>query len=154
MCDGRSSASWTMSSARSVSTASMPAAARASLSPISWVAMDLIFTTLSAPSARTRPATTAFAAAPSTARCTTPPANGGQAGRAARGRVLRPGGRPPVALVGQQGPGDGRVLQGEGTAEAAARTLVGQLDQVEPGHRPEQPMWTVTQPQQPQPVAG
>ena len=45
MCDGSSPASWTISSARSVSTASMPAAASASLSPISSVVSDLTFTT-------------------------------------------------------------------------------------------------------------
>ena len=53
MCDGLSSPSWTMSSARSVSCAVMPAASSASLRPISWVAIDLTLTTSSAPVART-----------------------------------------------------------------------------------------------------
>ena len=44
---GLSWPSWTISSARSVSQAAIPAAARASLSPISWVAIDLTLTTSS-----------------------------------------------------------------------------------------------------------
>ena len=51
--------SWTISSARSVSHAAMPAASSASLSPISWVAIDLTLTTSSAPVARTRSVTIA-----------------------------------------------------------------------------------------------
>ena len=46
---GRSSPSCTISSARSVSQAAMPCAASASLSPISWVAIDLTLTTSSMP---------------------------------------------------------------------------------------------------------
>jgi hypothetical protein len=46
---GRSCPSWTMSSARSVSQARIPAASRASLSSISWVAIDLTLTTSSVP---------------------------------------------------------------------------------------------------------
>ena len=42
---GLSWPSWTISSARSVSQAAIPAAARASLRPISWVAIDLTLTT-------------------------------------------------------------------------------------------------------------
>ena len=49
MCDGRSCPSWTISSARSVSQASMPSRASASLSSISWVAIDLTLTTSVAP---------------------------------------------------------------------------------------------------------
>ncbi len=45
MCEGRSWPSWTMSSARSVSQTSIPSRARASLSSISWVAIDLTLTT-------------------------------------------------------------------------------------------------------------
>ena len=45
MCDGRSWPSWTISSARSVSTAAMPSAASASLRPISSVAIDLTLMT-------------------------------------------------------------------------------------------------------------
>ena len=45
MCEGRSWPSWTISSARSVSYAVMPAASSASLSPISCVAIDLTLTT-------------------------------------------------------------------------------------------------------------
>ena len=47
MCEGRSSPSWTISSARSVSQAEMPSAASASLSPISWVTIDFTLTTSS-----------------------------------------------------------------------------------------------------------
>ena len=47
--EGRSSPSCTISSARSVSQAAMPSAASASLSPISWVAIDLTLTTSSTP---------------------------------------------------------------------------------------------------------
>jgi len=71
---GRSSPSWTISSARSVSTARMPSAARASFSPVSWVAIDLTLTTESAPASRTRRATIALASAASRAQCTWPPA--------------------------------------------------------------------------------
>ena len=71
---GRSSPSWTMSSARSVSIAVMPTASSASLRPVSWVAIDLTLTTLSAPACRTRSATIALASAASLAQCTWPPA--------------------------------------------------------------------------------
>ncbi len=67
---GLSSPSWTISSARSVSTAVMPSAASASFSPVSWVAMDLTFTTRSAPAARVREATRAFASSAPSAQCT------------------------------------------------------------------------------------
>jgi hypothetical protein len=52
---GRSWPSWTISSARSVSVASIPAAPSASFSPISWVAIDLTLTTLVCPVARIKP---------------------------------------------------------------------------------------------------
>ena len=45
MCDDRSPASWMISSARSVSIASIPASASASLRPISSVVSDLTLTT-------------------------------------------------------------------------------------------------------------
>ena len=67
---GRSWPSWTMSSARSVSSAPMPSAASASFSPVSWVVMLLTLTTASAPAARTRPATIAFASSAPAAQCT------------------------------------------------------------------------------------
>ena len=73
MCDGLSCASWTMSSARSVSTAAMPRSSRYSLSPISWVAIDLTLSTSVAPVARTSSVTIRFASSASTAQCTTPP---------------------------------------------------------------------------------
>ena len=71
---GRSWPSCTMSSARSVSTARMPLAARASFSPVSWVAIDLTFTTVSASASLTSRATIALASAASRAQCTWPPA--------------------------------------------------------------------------------
>ena len=71
---GRSSLSWTISSARSVSSAAIPASARASFMPISWVAMDFTLTTSSAPARFTRSATMALASAPSRAQCTCAPA--------------------------------------------------------------------------------
>ena len=74
MCEGRSRPSWTMSSARSVSQAAMPSRASASLSSISWVAIDLTLTTSSAPAAWTRSTTMAFASAASRAQWTVPPA--------------------------------------------------------------------------------
>ncbi len=52
----------------------MPSAASASFSPVSWVAIDFTLTTRSAPAARTRPATIAFASPASCAQCTCPPA--------------------------------------------------------------------------------
>ena len=56
---GRSSPSCTISSARSVSQAAMPSAASASLSPISWVTIDLTLTTSSTPWALATSATIA-----------------------------------------------------------------------------------------------
>ncbi len=61
MCEGFSWASWMMYSPRSVSTGVMPAAARASLSSISSVAMDFDFTTRRAPAARAMSSTMARA---------------------------------------------------------------------------------------------
>ena len=74
MCDGRSPPSCTMSSARSVSQAAIPSFARASLSSISWVTIDLTLITSSAPASRTRRATMALASAASRAQWTVPPA--------------------------------------------------------------------------------
>src|SRR6266540_3898765 len=71
MCDGKSLLSWTISSARSVSTAWIPAASSASFSSISWVAIDLTLTTSVTPVARTTSVTTAHASAASRAQCTT-----------------------------------------------------------------------------------
>ena len=48
----------------------MPAAASASLSPVSWVAIDFTFTTWSAPAARVSETTRALASAASPAQCT------------------------------------------------------------------------------------
>ncbi len=67
-----------MSSARSVSTASIPASASASLRPISCVAIDFTLTTLvtgssGLPAARTRSVTIRFASWASRAQWTTPP---------------------------------------------------------------------------------
>ncbi len=70
---GRSSPSCTISSARSVSNASIPAASSASLSPISAVAIDLTLTTSRAPAARARPTTISLASLASRAQCTVPP---------------------------------------------------------------------------------
>ena len=77
MCDDCSPASWMISSARSVSIASMPWAASASLSPISSVAIDLTLITSRGWVGRASPAmpaTIAFASAASRAQWTTPPA--------------------------------------------------------------------------------
>jgi hypothetical protein len=63
-----------ISSARSVSTAVMPAAASASFRPISSVAIDLTLTTWSAPAARASEATISLASVASAAQCTRPPA--------------------------------------------------------------------------------
>ena len=63
-----------MSSARSVSQAAIPSRASASLSSISWVAIDLTLMTSSAPASRTIRATIAFASAASRAQWTVPPA--------------------------------------------------------------------------------
>ena len=74
MCDDRSPASWMISSARSVSIASTPALASASLRPISSVVSDLILTTSFAPWPVTIPAMIWLASAASRAQCTRPPA--------------------------------------------------------------------------------
>ena len=74
MCDDQSPASWLMSSARSVSTAAIPSAARASLRPISSVAIDLTLMTSETPWSRAMPATIALASTASRAQCTSPPA--------------------------------------------------------------------------------
>ncbi len=74
MCEGKSSSSWMISSARSVSTARTPAAASCSFSEISSVAIDLTFTTSSSPCDRAMSATIAHASSPSRAQCTRPPA--------------------------------------------------------------------------------
>ncbi len=70
---GLSCPSWTISSARSVSVAVMPAASSASLSPISCVAIDLTFTTSVSPVACTSRVTMAFASSASRAQWTVPP---------------------------------------------------------------------------------
>ena len=93
--EGRSSPSWTISSARSVSQAAIPSAASASLSPISWVTIDLTLTTSSTPCDFATSATIRLASSASRAQCTTAPCCG-QPGLeldagAARGR---PGSRP------------------------------------------------------------
>ena len=74
MCDDQSPSSWRISSAKSVSSAWMPASASAALRPISSVVSDLTFTTSSTPCARATAATAAFASAASRAQCTWPPA--------------------------------------------------------------------------------
>ena len=74
MCDDRSPASWMISSARSVSIASMPTCARASFRPISSVVSDLILTTSFAPWPATIPAMIRLASAASRAQWTCPPA--------------------------------------------------------------------------------
>ena len=56
-CDGRSPASWTISSARSVSSGLIPAASSASFSPSSSVVSDLTLTTSRSPVASTSPTT-------------------------------------------------------------------------------------------------
>ena len=63
-----------MSSARSVSQAAMPSASRASLRPISWVTIDLTFTTSSMSWAFATSATIAHASAASRAQRTVAPA--------------------------------------------------------------------------------
>ena len=74
MCEGKSSSSWMISSARSVSTAWMPSAARLALRSISSVAIDFTFTTSSTPCDRAIEATIEHASLPSFAQCTVPPA--------------------------------------------------------------------------------
>ena len=73
MWEGKSSPSCTMSSARSVSCAKMPAFSSSSFRAISWVAMDLILTTLSSPVARTRSWMISLASLESRAQWTWPP---------------------------------------------------------------------------------
>ncbi len=73
MCDGLSCPSWTINSARSVSTAAMPCSSRYSLSPISCVAIDLTLTISLAPVACTSSVTMRLASSASAAQCTTPP---------------------------------------------------------------------------------
>lgn len=73
MCDGRSSASWTISSARSVSSAAMPWLSRCSLRPISCVAIDLTLRISSLPVALTSRVTISLASTPSRAQWTVPP---------------------------------------------------------------------------------
>ena len=63
-----------MSSARSVSQAAIPSASSASLRSISWVTIDLIFTTSSTPLAFAMSATMRLASAASRAQCTVMPA--------------------------------------------------------------------------------
>jgi hypothetical protein len=71
---GRSSPSCTISSARSVSQARIPAASSASLSRVSWVAIDLTLTTSSAPCRRAMSTTIVLASSASRAQCTVAPA--------------------------------------------------------------------------------
>ena len=73
MWDGRSWPSCTISSARSVSYAAMPASASASFRPISWVTIDFTFTTSVSPVACTSRVTIALASFASDAQCTVPP---------------------------------------------------------------------------------
>ena len=70
MCEGVSPASWTISSARSVSTAVTPARARPSFSPISSVASDFTLITSRASRSRAMRATIATASAASRAQWT------------------------------------------------------------------------------------
>ncbi len=74
MCEGQSPSSWRISSAKSVSIASTPPAASASLRPISSVVSDFTFTTSVTPCARATLSTAAFASAASRAQCTVAPA--------------------------------------------------------------------------------
>ena len=74
MCDCLSPASWMISSARSVSIASIPRACRPSLRSISSVASDLTLITSRVPLPSAMRATIAVASAPSRAQCTVPPA--------------------------------------------------------------------------------
>ena len=73
MCDGLSSPSWTISSARSVSWAWIPALSRCSLRPVSWVAIDFTLTTSVSPVSRTRSVIISLASLASRAQWTTPP---------------------------------------------------------------------------------
>ena len=73
MCEGFSWASWMMYSPRSVSTGLTPAASRASLSSISSVAIDLLFTAMRTPLSRQRRRTMSRASSPVAAQWTWPP---------------------------------------------------------------------------------
>ena len=73
-----------MSSARSVSQAAMPSASRASLRPISAVAIDLTLTTSSTPWAWATEATIAHASSASRAQWTVAPARVRDASRVSR----------------------------------------------------------------------
>ena len=73
MCDGRSPASCTMYSPRSVSTLVSPAASNAAPRSISSVAIDLLLTTVRAPRARARSSTMRRASAGVGARWTCTP---------------------------------------------------------------------------------
>ena len=89
----------------------MPAASSASLSPISWVAIDLTLTTSSAPVACTSRVTIALASSASRAQCTVPPRAVtcssscdqvlGEAGHG--GGLDRPAGLAQLLPVGQLG---------------------------------------------------
>ncbi len=74
MCDERSPASWTISSARSVSRPRSPPAASASLRPISSVTIDLTLIDLARARLAHEPPNERFASAPSRAQWTIPPA--------------------------------------------------------------------------------
>ncbi len=74
MCDDQSPSSCRISSAKSVSSAWMPASARAAFRWISSVVSDFIFTTSLTPWARATSTTTALASAASLAQWTWPPA--------------------------------------------------------------------------------
>ena len=73
MWDGRSAASWTMNSPRSVSTTRTPAAASASLSAISSVTIDFDLTARAAPWLRAISTTIRVASAAVGAQCTRAP---------------------------------------------------------------------------------
>ena len=75
MCDDQSPSSCSISSAKSVSSASTPRAASASLSPISSVVSDFTLTTSCSPWPATMPATRSLAASASAAQCTVAPAS-------------------------------------------------------------------------------
>ena len=70
MWDGPSPASWMISSPRSVSTGSIPASAKCSLSPISSETMDLPLSRAVAPADRSRSSTIRLASAPVSAQWT------------------------------------------------------------------------------------
>ena len=74
MCEGSSSATCIRNSPRSVSITSSPSASSDWRSPISSVAMDLLFTTMRAEALRNSSATVSCTAAASAGGCTTMPA--------------------------------------------------------------------------------